>query len=231
MFEFDLGLEKGNYFLSKYAFNYDLSICDIRVLLLLSSKEGITINSFDHRCKRWCYKKNSYTNSIFKESERKLIEFGLINKDGTGLNLEKDYIIFRSIEEVTNCKTIKQIFILALKYWNTKHKNAIISTSVFYKIFPNKRAFQRACESVGLLFSYTEKYNKIFVFREKVDLKTEETSSSKNKSKGKVDIKLLTNIKSKYSDTPIPEPSVDVSKLDFDDTDYDRFSVVGENIQ
>lgn len=169
----DLGLDliKENYFLSKDVFKYGLSIVDIRVLLLLSTKKGLTVKTLNHKCKTWCVKKNNYSNHIFKEIEKRLIKTGLITYEGFGLDLKKDYLIFKDLEVFHRCKTEKQLFIESIFIWNKKHKDIILSEDLFKLMFPNRRAFNRACEGVGCNFTYIEKQNKVYIHKVEDDIK------------------------------------------------------------
>jgi hypothetical protein len=154
-------------YLSKEAFEHKLSIIDIRVLVLITSRYNFCVENFSADMKRWCIKKPTYSNSVFAKVERKLIAIGLIDVNGCSKRLGRDYLIFPSLDIFIKCKTVKQLFVYALNFWNKKHPTLILSPKLFYDLFPTKRAFQRACDTLGYPFEYNEKNGKIFIFKKK----------------------------------------------------------------
>lgn len=207
--EFDLGLTQNHYFLHKDIFYHKLSIVEIRVLLLLSTKKEITIRDLDSKAKMWCVRKSNYRNSDFDNIEKNLIECKLLNEDGTGLLLEKNFIIFRDLELFDKCKTIKQLFVASLNLWTKNHSNIIVSIKMFKALFPNKRAFVRACKSLDYDFSYQEKQNKIYIFTNKNIVK-----NKTSKSNPFTDI--IPKIKTSYIGDVIPPPLIDIPDFDID---------------
>ncbi|MGL5646899.1 MAG: hypothetical protein ACRDDY_03525 [Clostridium sp.] len=158
-----LDLTSENYYLSKEVFNHDLTILEIRILLLLSTNIGLTVRTMSRCTKIWCYRKKQYTNKMFLDAEEKMIRLGLISQNGTGLQLKKDFLIFKDIQLFYSCKTRKQVFVLSLRCWNKKYSALIISPVVFYGIFDNRTVFKRVCESMGFKYTYQEKLNKIYI--------------------------------------------------------------------
>lgn len=133
----DLELDKERYYLPKDVFNYpNLSIMDIRLLIVLTSKNDYTIKDIDFQTKQWIACRPAQI-KLIKQSEQTLKDIGLINSDGTGINLvenKKNYIVFKDIAEIEKCKSIRQLFLMSLDKWYNKG-TVILNKDMFYNLF------------------------------------------------------------------------------------------------
>lgn len=164
--ELNLETFKGDCFLSKDAFKYDLSIVEIRLLLVLTSTYKKNLSNLSHGNKMWV--SGSYREySKLNDYEAHLIELGLLNEDGTGIKLEKDYLIYKDIDIISKCKNIRQLFLSSLNLWHKKGK-VIVSQEFFQNLFGNDKKtinknWKRTCDQLGVSCTWTEKNNNIYI--------------------------------------------------------------------
>lgn len=166
MKELNLTTLRGNYYLTKNAFDYDLNIVDLRLLLVLTSVYKTTIDELNYDQKMWIANSKSRYSKL-SESEKKLINFGLIDKDGTGLKLENNYIIYKNLDIFDICKNIRQVFICSLKFWHKKGK-IIVSETTFKMLFGDtlkmiNKNWKRTCEQLNISCSWEKKNNNIYI--------------------------------------------------------------------
>lgn len=153
-----LGVDK--FYIPKDLFNYDLSVSEIRLLILLSSTqitnkgEDLTVDSLSSDLKTFI-DHNNY-NKIPSYAER-LKEFGLINENGTGKRLEKDYVLF---DKLPMFKNIRQLFMLCCQNnkWDRRGR-ILITINMFKNMFGEKtkrinEAWKRTNKQLKTDFSY-----------------------------------------------------------------------------
>lgn len=239
----ELKLEVGKIYLSKEVFNNpELTIVEVRLLALLSSVGGLTLDEMDSNTKLWLCSGSKNNYSKLRTMNENLKSLGLINKDGTGKTLgsEGNYISFNNTNEIDSCKNIRQLFVkCCLDKWDTRHSNAIISKEMFHGLFgeTTKRItenWNRAIEQTGLKIGWhTAKGSVSFRSKDTVDDRTkkvmekfevevtfepvkEVVGQKSTLSKGN----LLGSFKNAYRDDYIQEPSftpdfeADVNDLD-----------------
>lgn len=162
----DLELREGyKYRLSKEVFKHpNLSISSVRLLIVLSTKKGLTVEGMNRNTKLWIIgSKNEY--STIQSLSDELVELGLINANGAGLDLKKDFIKFNDISEIESCRNLRQIFTQSLKYWTTKNEIKI-DIDIFKGLFgETTRLINRNLKSARCEYPWIEKHNKIVLFK------------------------------------------------------------------
>lgn len=153
-----LGINK--FYLSKEVFNFDLTVPELRLLIILSSAK-VTLDDLDSNIKDYI-SGNKYEK--IDTVVEKLAYLGLISHDGYGLELNTNFLIFK---ELPSFKSIRQLFMLSLDKWYLKG-GVIISKSVFYKLFtdiPKKinLYWKRTCEQLNLDYSYEISKGKVII--------------------------------------------------------------------
>lgn len=185
-----------NYYLSKEVFKHDLSIAEVRLLLVLSSVSNTTLSDLNYEQKMWIANSKSRYASL-KEYEKNLISLGLLNQDGTGLTLVKDFIIYRGTDILDNCKNTRQLFLSSLHLWYKKGNDVIISEELFKTMFGDtiktiNKNWKRTCEQLNIVCSWEKKNNNIYIkqdkvvtetVKEEVVVKTEEQVETKDEIK------------------------------------------------
>lgn len=162
----ELNTMRGNYFLSKSIFKYDLKIAEIRLLLVLTSTYKNNLDKLTCEQKKWISaSRREYVK--LKEYEKHLIKLGLLNEDGTGIKLDKDYLIYRDISTFNICKNIRQLFVLSLKVWHKQGK-VIISEDMFQSLFGKSiyrinENWKRTCDQLNISCSWEKKNNNIYI--------------------------------------------------------------------
>lgn len=216
-------LEAKNFYVPKDLFNYDLSVPEIRLLIILSTRQAntdgldFTVDSLGGELKHFIdSKKNGYCN-ISKYAER-LTELDLINSNGTGKKLENGYVLF---SEFPAFKSIRQLFLLCCKdnKWH-KNGNIYINVSMFKNMFGEKtkrinETWRNTNKQLNTDFSYTYTHNSVEIIdnikpsKEKVKVKKED----KKVNKELVDKLREGIVKPKinsFNSSNIPEPDCEV---------------------
>lgn len=166
----DLDLKEEVYFLPKDMIEYpELTILEVRLLLVLSTKNGLTVDSMDCNTKMWVVNSNNYTVKKLKELEESLINKMLINADGTGLELKANGLLFfiiHDIEKIESCKNFRQVIFNVFNSWFAS--NIILSVSTFKGIFGDipkiiNKNLKRTAEQTGYNYTWVEKHNKIYI--------------------------------------------------------------------
>lgn len=137
MKKLELELENNNYFLSKEVFEHpDLSIAEVRLLLVISTKKDLTLNKMDKNTKLWICKSCKYYSSLSK-MEANLISKGLIKVDGTGKQLlaEGNFLLITDLSIIDNSKSVRQLFINSIDIWHTKREKVIVKVETFKGLF------------------------------------------------------------------------------------------------
>lgn len=242
MRKLELDILGENYYLSKEVFKHDLSIAEVRLLVVLSSVKNITLSDLNHEQKMWI--SGSYREySKLSGYEKHLIELNLIDKDGTGLELEKDFIIYRNTDILDNCKNIRQLFLSSLQLWY-KGNDVIISEELFKTLFGSaiNKNWKRTCEQLNIVCSWEKKNNNIYIKQDKTmskvkemfvetqekEVKTEERVEEKreeiNTEEERIELKntfdeskLIAHMNSMYfSSDYIEPPSYTISEKEFE---------------
>jgi len=133
-------------YLSKDVFNHkDLKATDIRLLIVLSSIKGTTVEQlrkYGNILVPWITRQsmNNSKMSLYK-SLTKLQEKGLVDKEGYGLDLKKNYILFteKQYELLNNFKTIRQLFMISARIWNRNQTNQIVNVKYLDIYLPSNR--------------------------------------------------------------------------------------------
>lgn len=164
--ELNLETFKGDCFLSKEAFKHDLTIAEIRLLVVLTSTYKKKLDDLNYDQKLWIAGSKSVYSKL-KSYEDNLIKLCLINSDGTGLKLERDYIIYKDADIIVKCKNMRQLFLSSLNLWHKKGK-VIISEDMFYNLFGKTTSrinenWKRTCDQLGVSCTWTEKNNNIYI--------------------------------------------------------------------
>lgn len=221
MIKLNLELDKERYYISKEVFNYpNLSIMDIRLLIVLTSKNDYTIKDIDFQTKQWIACRPAQI-KLIKQSEQTLKDIGLINSDGTGINLvenKKNYIVFKDIAEIEKCKSIRQLFLMSLDKWYNKG-TVILNKDMFYNLFGSStksiinKNWKIANRLLNIEYQWENKKNAIYIIKgttiadiekEKIKKKLIVDNNKKN-DRNSVD-DFLSGVKATYMTPPPPEP-------------------------
>lgn len=205
-------LEVDKFYLSKEVFNLDLTVPEIKLLIILSSTK-LRLNEFNSYVKLFIDSENY--NKIYEYND-KLKRLNLIGDEGNGRILDKDFIIFNDFPKF---KSIRQLFMMSLDKWY-KGNLIIIGGNTFYNLFGTEkremnRYWKRACKQANVDYSYTVSKNIVKI-------------TNNNKSQENDDIKTYKDIlKSVKADKPKPKLEVievdkptDIVESDFD---FDKF--------
>lgn len=205
-------LEVDKFYLSKEVFNLDLTVPELRLLIILSSSK-VVLNELDSSVKHFIDPKNYNKINDYVD---KLIGLGLVGEDGLGKTLDKDFIIF---DIFPNFKSVRQLFMMSLSRW---HKNSliIISTEVFYNLFTNtpkriNQYWKQSNKQANVDYSYTISKNIVKI-------------TNNNKNQESEDIKTYKNILKAVKEDK-PKPKVEIVEVDKpidtveDDFDFDKF--------
>lgn len=205
--DLDLELVRDEYYIPKKAFDYpELSIMEIRLLVVLSTKKNIDISVMNYNTKMWICKDSRHYNKM-KDMVNKLIEKGLLDENGRGLDFKKNkikYIIYRDLSYFES-KSIRQLFFKSICIWNSKYSEAIISTDTFYGLFGKSKMiinknWKNVEKSTGLSYCWIEKNNKVYINKEKRDIGKNMNDNRLDKIK-----KPLSNFNT-YKESVIPPP-------------------------
>lgn len=152
-------------YILKDIFLHELKIYEVRLCIFLTSKMT-TLSDMTYEDKMWvCGSKREYAK--LKEAEQHLINLGLLNKDGTGLQLDGREFIQNKNINVVDSKTQRELFLRCLKYWY-KGKNIVyVKKEYIYAMLGKSTGrinenIKRVKSSIGLEINI-EKKNSMYI--------------------------------------------------------------------
>lgn len=215
-------LEVENFYIPKDLFNYDLSVPEIRLLIILSTRQAdtdgsdFTVDSLSRDLKHFIDHKNY--SKIPSYAER-LKELDLINSNGVGKKLDNGYVIF---SEFPTFKNIRQLFLLCCKdnKWHTKG-NIFITVDMFKNLFGESKTsinqyWKRTNEQLGTDFSFKPEKGNITI-RDNKKPKKAEVEKEEVKQEKKANREFVDKMREEFK-TPKMD-SWNSSKIDAPDCD------------
>jgi len=234
-------------YLSKKVFDYkELKPNDIRLLIVLSTLKGNRVEDMKHFKNLlipWITKQpQSKSSKILNNSLIKLIERNLVDKEGRGLDLKKNYIIFteKEYELLNEFNSVGQLFMISARIWNRNKINQIVPNYYLDTYLPKRyrpRYFKQLLKALSLdettygfklegntfkkdLDNYTDREKKVILATKKEKYKEDVpiiTETKKEESEGFKE--LMENKKEEEEEVEFPcDSKIDIS--DYDSTDF-----------
>lgn len=153
-------------YVRKDLFLHKLKMHEIRLCVFLTSKKDKTIINLTHDEKLWISASSCRaTTKELKCIESKLISLGLLDESGKGKKLEKgQYCLFSDINDLYECKTQREFFILCLCRWNGNKSFKSIKKEYIYNIFGENvrirnQNIKRTLKSMSINITFNERVN------------------------------------------------------------------------
>lgn len=191
----------------KEIFLYNLTMNEFRLCVFLTSKINKTLKNMSYEEKLWCVggKKAKVKELILMN--HKLIELGLIQKNGMGHHLKDRRFCLPRPDMFYACKSVRQVFIVCLEVWHKKGDYVSIDkeyvhTQLGEVKFRRNENIKRIKETMGINFTLEERANDFLYIS--LDSKPIEVEKKSTKAKNKnISGTPIINI-NKRDDTPLP---------------------------
>lgn len=158
-----------NAYVLKEMFLYNLKICEARLCIMLTSKKA-TLDELTFEEKAWCF--GNKTSKYLIKSVNKLIQNGLIDKDGRGFDIKgKEFVCFHS-SAIHVCYNFRELFVKCMFSWYKKGKYISIKKEYIYSVFGEEarirnQNIKRIKEMTGMEFSLEERKNDFLLHKPK----------------------------------------------------------------
>ena len=159
---------KGTLYLNKEVFDYDLTMVEVRLLMVLSSNKGLSINDLS-KAEKLEIVSNSRNYKLIPTMIEKLIELNLLDEEGKGKEIGKEFVIVNGLEEVKDIKNLRQLFLFSLPRWYKNRKQTIITVDRFENLFGNNkrdinRYWKNTNEQLNKNYTYKIEKNKVVIY-------------------------------------------------------------------
>ena len=159
---------KTTLYLNKEVFDYDLTMAEVRLLMVLSSNKGLSVKDLS-KAEKLEIVSNSRNYKLIPTMIEKLVELNLLDENGVGKEIGKEFVIINGLEEVKNIKNLRQLFLFSVHRWYKNRKQTIITISRFENLFgDNKRDinkyWKRTNEQLDKDYAYKIEKNKVVIY-------------------------------------------------------------------
>ena len=155
-------------YLNKEVFDYDLTMAEVRLLMVLSSNKGVSVKDLS-KAEKLEIVGSARNYKLIPTMVEKLVELNLLDEEGKGKEIGKEFVIINGLEEIKDIKNLRQLFLFSVSRWYKNKKQTIITVGRFENLFgDNKRDinkyWKRTNEQLNKNYTYKIEKNRVVIY-------------------------------------------------------------------
>ena len=155
-------------YLNKEVFDYDLTMVEVRLLMVLSSNKGLSVKDLS-KAEKLEIVGSARNYKLIPTMIEKLVELNLLDEEGKGKEIGKEFVIINGLNEVKDIKNLRQLFLFSLPRWYKNKKQTIITIDRFENLFGNNkrdinRYWKNTNEQLNKNYTYKVEKNKVVIY-------------------------------------------------------------------